>query len=120
MKQWVDGVSAAAVDENAGWAEQAAEQRGIAHGNNLTDDEPVAPGLERRGVELLFSGDGRGCSGGGRDNGAKSAVPGNAAKPAADRRSISLRVSLSAVDLHVLQFPCRVSEFQLRLTRLFA
>ena len=59
--------AAAAVDESAGRTEQAAVQPGIAHRNTLTGDEHVAPGLEKRGVELTFSGGRRGC-GGVRDN----------------------------------------------------
>lgn len=68
VEQWVDGISAAGVDESAGRAEQAAVQRGVAHRNNLEGDVPVGSGLQKRGVELAFSGGGRGSSGGVRDN----------------------------------------------------
>ncbi len=55
----VDGVSAAAVDDGAGWAEERSAKGGVGVGG-LMGQEAVAPGLEEIGVEIVLRGGLRG------------------------------------------------------------
>jgi hypothetical protein len=50
-EEWVDGVADAAVDEDAGGAEDAALECGVVDGE-LVLDEAVAPALEEEGVQV--------------------------------------------------------------------
>jgi hypothetical protein len=59
-EEWVDGVADAAVDEDAGGAEEAALECWVVDGE-LVCDEAVAPGLEELGVEVGCCCGLRGC-----------------------------------------------------------
>ncbi len=52
-EEWVDGVSAAAVDDGASWAEKGSAECWIRVGG-LVGEEAVAPGLEELGVEVFL------------------------------------------------------------------
>ena len=54
-EEWVDGVSAAAVDDGAGWAEEGSAECRVGVGG-LMGEEAVAPGLEELGVEVFWWG----------------------------------------------------------------
>ena len=54
-EEWVDGVSAAAVDDGAGWAEESSSECGVGV-VGLVGEEAVAPGLEELGVEIFLRG----------------------------------------------------------------
>ncbi len=53
-EEWVDGVTAAAVDDGAGGAEEGAAEGGVLDCGFLVGEEAVAPGFEELGVEIVL------------------------------------------------------------------